>query len=554
MAGKKKKTLANKLAKMSDEDRARYLQHRAEVEEEARRRKEQLIATFMKKKIKKEEAFARLNTAKINQNWHQILRKIKVQEMKDDVDHLRKWIERTLSYKNQKISKLVEDLDEADSHYNKNFASHSTHLDEIIENQNKYIEKLQKQYETELDELLKSAKTEKETFSTNSANEIEYLKTVTYGQNSESSDFLQKRQEQFNQQLFEIKYENNAKLSQLSKTCGQTQAAIWRQIFQITKLYVQGTNTRRSHLAELQRLDAESAIEVQANEERINVEEELVSTLKSKQNELRESTELKTNDLDVEERRLNDKFIAIKKRLKTHLDVDDKKLRLMTFAANETLDLLVQLNEKGRHIVALSQTCRKFETEREKVARFIPTPKIDEVDLNIDHERNTLTDDEKLTQLTLQTDMCKIKGRPQTAIPSRFLGESSKIDSSGVPTPETVSIAPIEEVTLLQKSIDVQATSDCPVQRDTFLGKCYESLRRVENFWKMYNKVEIDIMEIKEERKVLTKENKQLRGVIRAVLEAAALKKSNPESRASARVISKSRSAYSAPCRRIVFT
>lgn len=33
---------------MSDEDRARYLQHKAEMEEEARRRKEQLISTFMK--------------------------------------------------------------------------------------------------------------------------------------------------------------------------------------------------------------------------------------------------------------------------------------------------------------------------------------------------------------------------------------------------------------------------------------------------------------------------------------------------------------------------
>lgn len=48
MGAKKKKTLANKLAKMSDEERARYLQHKADAEEEARRRKEQLIAIFMK--------------------------------------------------------------------------------------------------------------------------------------------------------------------------------------------------------------------------------------------------------------------------------------------------------------------------------------------------------------------------------------------------------------------------------------------------------------------------------------------------------------------------
>lgn len=46
--GAKKKGKGSKLARMSEEERLRYLQHRAAIEEEARRRKEQLIATFMK--------------------------------------------------------------------------------------------------------------------------------------------------------------------------------------------------------------------------------------------------------------------------------------------------------------------------------------------------------------------------------------------------------------------------------------------------------------------------------------------------------------------------
>lgn len=84
--GAKKKGLANKLAKMSDEERARYLQQRADIEEEARRRKQQLIATFMKNKLKKEDGFLRLNLSKINQYWHQILRKVKCKEMKEELE------------------------------------------------------------------------------------------------------------------------------------------------------------------------------------------------------------------------------------------------------------------------------------------------------------------------------------------------------------------------------------------------------------------------------------------------------------------------------------
>lgn len=41
-----KKSKGNKLAKMSEEERARYLQLRADIEEEARRRKMQLIDRY----------------------------------------------------------------------------------------------------------------------------------------------------------------------------------------------------------------------------------------------------------------------------------------------------------------------------------------------------------------------------------------------------------------------------------------------------------------------------------------------------------------------------
>lgn len=44
----KKNKKGNKLARMSDEEKLRYLQHRAAVEEETKRRKEQLVATYLK--------------------------------------------------------------------------------------------------------------------------------------------------------------------------------------------------------------------------------------------------------------------------------------------------------------------------------------------------------------------------------------------------------------------------------------------------------------------------------------------------------------------------
>ncbi|KAI4456300.1 nyd-sp28 protein [Holotrichia oblita] len=132
--GGKKKGLANRLAKMSDEERARYMQMKADQEEEARRRKEQLVQAFMKNKIKREDNFARLNKAKINQQWHQFMRLRKCREMKENCEHTKKWIERVVALKNRTIDNLMKELDEAEFQYSTNLQAHLQHVDNFIGN------------------------------------------------------------------------------------------------------------------------------------------------------------------------------------------------------------------------------------------------------------------------------------------------------------------------------------------------------------------------------------------------------------------------------------
>lgn len=46
--GSKKKNKAKKLARMTEEERLRYLQHRAAIEKEVQRRKQELITTYLR--------------------------------------------------------------------------------------------------------------------------------------------------------------------------------------------------------------------------------------------------------------------------------------------------------------------------------------------------------------------------------------------------------------------------------------------------------------------------------------------------------------------------
>ncbi|XP_066151654.1 dynein regulatory complex subunit 2 [Euwallacea fornicatus] len=536
MAGKKKKSLANKLARMSDEERARYLQHKAEMEEEARRRKEQLISTFMKKKIKKEEIFSRLNLAKINQNWHQIMRKIKVKEMKEEVDYLKSLIERVLEDKNKRIGTLMNELEEAEEQYSNNFNSHSIHLDLIIENQNDYVNKLQSQYQEELDDLLNQAQKEKNTILQSAESEASYLKTVIYGQEFKAARQLKDGWEKYSKRLYEEEQINNSALRTLRKIRQETEKALWSQILKVIRSYVQRTDIRRSHLQELRRIDAESAEEIRNNEERIIREEDIFKTLTIHHEDLVKQKSDKVNSLEAEETFLKAKFLSVKNTLKQDLALDEKQLRYLTATSNEILNHLVQLSESGRHLLSLSRTCQKYETERERVMKWVSVVVVER-----DSPENELggevvmTDDEKLLQKALEID-----NSADELLSKPFLKQTKSSKS-----------AVIREVKVQAEQSQDSSNATTKGTRRNFLDACYEDLEKMENFWMVYNKAEVDIVELKQERATLEKENEHLKGMIRAVLEAAALAKTIPNSTASM-IVNPKKKASPVPLHRIM--
>ncbi|KAJ8731207.1 hypothetical protein PYW07_004371 [Mythimna separata] len=151
-----KKGKVNKLAKMSDEERARYLQHRADLEEEARRRKQELIHRFIKNKLDKEEAFSRLNTAKINQQWRFILRKIKCKQMASDIQNMLASFNFLLDRKNRLITTLMKATDDSDEQHRRAFQAHTENVSYFLGVGSQRLDKLQAEYDHQKNTLLEN--------------------------------------------------------------------------------------------------------------------------------------------------------------------------------------------------------------------------------------------------------------------------------------------------------------------------------------------------------------------------------------------------------------
>lgn len=67
--------------------------------------------------MKREEAFSRLNLAKINQEWRNTLRNIKCVELKSEIKSVEEYFHDALTRKNDIIQRLLNDLDENEEMY-----------------------------------------------------------------------------------------------------------------------------------------------------------------------------------------------------------------------------------------------------------------------------------------------------------------------------------------------------------------------------------------------------------------------------------------------------
>lgn len=76
-----------------------------------------------------------------------------------------------------------------------------------LENQNEYIEKLQSQYQKELDELLDQARKETCAIQDHSDAETAYLKTIIFGQETRAEKELKDGWEYYSRQLYEVDYD-----------------------------------------------------------------------------------------------------------------------------------------------------------------------------------------------------------------------------------------------------------------------------------------------------------------------------------------------------------
>ncbi|XP_076750547.1 dynein regulatory complex subunit 2 [Xylocopa sonorina] len=365
---KKRKSKANKIARMNEEERARYIQHRIEFELETKRRKQQLIATFTKNKLKREESFSKLNIAKINEKWRYVLRQIKCKELHENVKYLQATFDRAITIKDSTISCLHNELNIANADHRKLQETHTALIDTIIE-----------KYKQNLIELHNTYKTSDIKF--NNIIELTSLKTDMEQNYKEISNNLTRKAKDFNKtqtmrktqyaiNTFSILHLEEGIASDLVHQSFLNIEYLWEQLCKTINEYQKIIENRKKQYEYLKEQDIINQMSTLQYLKIHAQSQNIIESLKVNTQMLLEKKKEKIIKLNIKDKYLREKLKNIKYGFSITETVVFSQLKKLSVTSNNVIKHLQQIERKGSVILETITICAALEPLLFKLKKY----------------------------------------------------------------------------------------------------------------------------------------------------------------------------------------
>ncbi|XP_050685067.1 dynein regulatory complex subunit 2 [Leptidea sinapis] len=407
-----KKSKVNKLARMSDEERARYLQHRADVEEEARRRKRELIARFIKNKLDKEEKYSKTNTAKINEAWRFILRKIKSKQMSVEIQGMMESFNFLMERKSRLIESLTAAIADSDEQSRRAFQAHTETLSYFLRIGTQSLDKLQNEYENQKNYFLENWEKDERNISNNQDQAEFKLVLIKFIQQRDFENYNKEKENESATVKNDARLEHEEDMRHLYRPKQQQIDFYWTQLREVYNGYLEQHKPIMAHYNCLRDKDDFYQRDIAKNEVLI---EQATIDLISLQKEYFKTTNLMNNKLERlnnHKEKLTKQYCHMKRDSKVNRALEDEMLSILVEASQGTIQNLSKLKDKLNKIIQMDRICSKYEKDEDK---NIASEQTNNNDFAIDFENlNSAMIDEckeynKLNKFLLKVNRVKVQ-------------------------------------------------------------------------------------------------------------------------------------------------
>lgn len=453
--------------KLTDEEKLVLAEQQALAAAELAQKKSEVATKFLKEKLQMEEKNSKINLSKINQQWRQILRKVKAEQLKNDIDALRQGFERIVDRKQNTIRSLLVDSLESDHQSARAFQAHLKNMDSLMAFQEKLMLQVQEEFNTELEELKNEFATERKKIIKQHEEEMNDLKDILFVMKIKFDDHTDLAQNELSNKIDDLRSKNMEARTQLKHNLEAIITELWELFQQALRNYELSTKDKKAEFEVLKNKDRKSAALGEKHVRKLARLHEQIQSYKQSLQIQKDDFEEQNKALKREKETILIKFQHLKAEMSVNRDAPREALTRLTVESKQTVDKLKSRLAKATSMLKLADSARRLETQEEKVLPFYA--------------------DSISPQEVSQAE------------------ETEQISFPGVPQAPSA------------------ANEGFSARALTFSGEPVEPHAALSNFWKRYNKSLLDKLAAERQQQDLEAENQRLRGILKQYLDGVSV-------------------------------
>jgi len=419
-------------------------------EEEAARAIEEARKNGLRNAMAAEERFAATNRLKILNQWRKLMRLVKVEDLRKEIEVISQHHERQVDRKDAIIQVLDRDLEDSEEQYQMALRAHLLIVDRLIDLHNAKLAGIELEFEKDLQELNDEFGSERNEINGSHARHKKELLDIMATMEAEFNESEGDARQEFESNREEIKNKNSEEYNVLRFTLEGLIEELERHFDSAHANYMATTEQRTQDFKNLTIKDQTSARTIETQMRRLARLQDSLAHWKTKLASNGRKCTARNATLQEERDSISRHFQELKSRMNKFREREAMRLQELTISSQSAISSLSERLTKAERIIKLAELTRKFETEREKVLPFY---------------------------------------------------------ESSVEEEERASL----EATEVRKALQSSAAG-----KD---GQPIEEWNYLDNFFKRYNKVLLDVSAIERERDRLSHENGDLRSILKQYLD-----------------------------------
>ena len=356
--------------KETDEERKLRLElERLKAEEEARAREAQRRLE-LKAEQDREERYARLNRNKLTNQWRKLMRLVKVEDLRQEIEVLSQGHERQVDRKDAIIQVLDRDLEDAEEQYQAATRGHLVMVDRLIDLHDTKLSGIELEFEKDLQDLSDEFGAERREMNASHARHKKEMLDILATMELEFNEAEAEAKQEFESTREEIKNKNSEEYNVLRFTLEGLIEELERHFDAAHANYMASTEQRTQDFKNLTTKDQTSARTIETQMRRLQRLQESIAHWKQKLSLNANKCEERNRAMKAEKDAIFGHFQELKGRMNKFREREAQRLLELTINSQAAIKSLDGKRLKAERIIRLAEQTRRYETEREKVLPF----------------------------------------------------------------------------------------------------------------------------------------------------------------------------------------